>query len=141
MILTEGDSAKSLAMSGIELIGRDYFGAFPLKGKLLNVRDAPTSKIMENQEIQDLIKIIGLKVGIEYEDSKSLRYGGILIMADQDVDGSHIKGLIINFIAHYWPSLIKGNYFIKQFITPIIKCFNQKNVKSFFSLNSFKEWS
>ena len=55
LILTEGDSAKTLAMSGLEVIGRDKFGVFPLKGKFLNVREAPTSKIMENKEVQNLI--------------------------------------------------------------------------------------
>ena len=51
LIVTEGDSAKSLAMAGIEMIGRDHFGVFPLKGKLLNVRDSSATKIMQNQEI------------------------------------------------------------------------------------------
>jgi len=51
LILTEGDSAKSLAMAGLEVVGRDYFGVFPLRGKLLNVREAQTSKIVENSEI------------------------------------------------------------------------------------------
>lgn len=60
LILTEGDSAKSLAMSGLEIVGRDYFGVFPLRGKLLNVREANNSKILKNAEIQDVIKIMGL---------------------------------------------------------------------------------
>lgn len=51
LILTEGDSAKSLAMSGIQIVGRDRFGVFPLKGKLLNVRDASMAQLMNNQEI------------------------------------------------------------------------------------------
>ena len=51
LILTEGDSAKSLALSGIQIVGRDKFGVFPLRGKLLNVRDAGNSQIMANQEI------------------------------------------------------------------------------------------
>ena len=113
LILTEGDSAKSLAMSGMEIVGRDYFGVYPLKGKLLNVREANTQKILNNSEVQDVIKILGLKVGTKYTDTKGLRYGGILIMTDQDVDGSHIKGLIINFIAYFWPELIINCDFIK----------------------------
>ena len=60
MILTEGDSAKTLAMSGIQIVGRDHYGVFPLKGKLLNVRDAPSKVLLQNQEIQNLMKIIGL---------------------------------------------------------------------------------
>lgn len=141
LILTEGESAKSLAMAGLEIVGRDNFGIFPLKGKLLNVRDSSISKIMNNEEIQNIIKIMGLKIGEEYKNLNSLRYGGIMIMTDQDVDGSHIKGLIINFIAHFWPILIKNFDFITQFVTPIIKCFNKEKIKSFFTLNDYKEWS
>jgi len=98
LILTEGDSAKALAMSGIEVVGRDKFGVFPLKGKMLNVRDSTSKSITENLEIQNIIKIMGMKLNVNYENAKSLRYGSIMIMADQDHDGSHIKGLFINFI-------------------------------------------
>ena len=96
MILTEGDSAKTLAMAGIEVVGRDTYGCFPLRGKMLNVRDCRTNKILKNQEVQYLMKILGIRIGEKYSDVKNLRYGSILIMTDQDVDGSHIKGLIIN---------------------------------------------
>lgn len=67
------------------------------------------------------MKIIGLQVGKEYEDLKSLRYGSVMIMSDQDTDGSHIKGLVVNFIHYFWPSLFKMRGFLKQFITPLLK--------------------
>lgn len=98
LILTEGDSAKSLAVAGIEVIGRDKFGVFPLKGKLLNVREASHKQLMANEEIQNIMKIVGLIPKKEYTDLSELRYGSVMIMADQDLDGSHIKGLIINLI-------------------------------------------
>ena len=60
LILTVGDSAQSLAMSGIQIVGRDNYGVFPLKGKLLNVRDASNQQMMNNEEIQNLMKIVGL---------------------------------------------------------------------------------
>jgi len=60
LIITEGDSAKALAMAGIEIVGRDSYGVFPLKGKPLNVRDASNKAIMDNVELQNLIKILGL---------------------------------------------------------------------------------
>lgn len=126
LILTEGDSAKALAMSGLAVIGRDFYGVFPLKGKLLNVRDAATKALSENDQIQNLIKIIGLQINKQYEDVKGLRYGSIMIMSDQDTDGSHIKGLVINFIQHLWPSLFKMNGFLKQFITPLLKVSKQR---------------
>jgi DNA topoisomerase II len=140
LILTEGDSAKSLAMAGLEVVGRDKYGVFPLKGKLLNVREANTKMLTENQEIQNIIKILGLNFGKKYDNTRNLRYGRLMIMADQDHDGSHIKGLIINFIHHFWPSLIKMNGFLKEFITPIIKATRGKEVLSFYTINDYKTW-
>ena len=140
LILTEGDSAKALAMAGIEMVGQDYYGCFPLRGKMLNVRDAKSKAIANNAEVQNLMKILGIRVGEAYTDVKNLRYGSILIMTDQDVDGSHIKGLIINFIHHFWPSLIKINGFMKEFITPIIKATKGRETLSFYTLPEYKRW-
>ena len=67
------------------------------------------------------MKILGLVFEKTYESVKELRYGKLMIMADQDYDGSHIKGLVINFIHYYWPSLIKLNGFMLEFVTPILK--------------------
>jgi len=69
-------------MSGIQVVGRDYFGVFPLRGKFLNVRDAAPKMIQENPEVQNLLKIIGLKVGEVYHNTKSLRYGSVMLMTD-----------------------------------------------------------
>jgi DNA topoisomerase-2 len=142
LILTEGDSAKSLAISGLAVVGRDNYGVFPLKGKLLNVREADAKKIQKNQEIQNIIKIVGINKSVEYDSSNihGLRYGSILIMADQDHDGSHIKGLLINFLEWFNPSLLKVNGFLKQFITPIVKATKGREVKSFFTLHEYKQW-
>ena len=76
LILTEGDSAKSLAQAGISSIkATDRFGIFPLKGKLLNVREASTSSITINEEIKNIMKILGLDMKKTYDDTKNLRYG------------------------------------------------------------------
>ena len=78
---------------------------------------------MANEEIKNMVKIIGLQYGKKYTESSelsSLRYGRLMIMADQDQDGSHIKGLVINFIHHNWPHLLKHG-FVEEFITPIVK--------------------
>lgn len=86
LILTEGDSAKALAVAGLGVIGRDRYGVFPLRGKMLNVRDAAHKQIMENAEINAMLKILGLQYKVRYEDDeqmKSLRYGKVMIMADQ----------------------------------------------------------
>jgi DNA topoisomerase-2 len=140
LILTEGDSAKALAMSARKIIGNKLYGVFPLKGKLLNVRDASPKQLMENDEIVNLIKILGLKYKTEYNDVKQLRYGSILLMTDQDVDGSHIKGLLINFIHYFWPSLLKTNKFITCLATPIVKVSKGKEIKSFYNLTQYEQW-
>ncbi|XP_051522968.1 DNA topoisomerase 2-alpha-like isoform X2 [Myxocyprinus asiaticus] len=142
LILTEGDSAKTLAVSGLGVVGRDRYGVFPLRGKMLNVREASHKQIMENAEINSIIKILGLQYRKNYSDPeslKSLRYGKLMIMTDQDQDGSHIKGLLINFIHHNWPSLLQHN-FLEEFITPIIKVSGKKHEMSFYSIPEFNEW-
>uniref|UniRef100_A0A6Q2XLA8 DNA topoisomerase 2 n=1 Tax=Esox lucius TaxID=8010 RepID=A0A6Q2XLA8_ESOLU len=142
LILTEGDSAKTLAVSGLGVVGRDRYGVFPLRGKMLNVREASHKQIMDNAEINNIIKILGLQYKKNYSDPdslKSLRYGKLMIMTDQDQDGSHIKGLLINFIHHNWPSLLRHN-FLEEFITPIIKATNKKQELPFYSIPEFTEW-
>lgn len=142
LILTEGDSAKTLAVAGLSVVGRDRYGVFPLRGKLLNVREASHKQILENLEINNLIKILGLQYKKKYDsvdDIKTLRYGKLMIMTDQDQDGSHIKGLLINFIHHNWPTLLRHN-FMEEFITPIVKATKAKEEYSFYSLPEFEEW-
>lgn len=142
LILTEGDSAKALAMAGIGQVGRDHYGVFPLRGKLLNVREANTKQLTENAEIQNIKKILGLQHEKNYDSTNGLRYGHLMIMTDQDHDGSHIKGLLINFIHKFWPSLLKVPSFLVEFITPIIKATNNRNksVLSFYSMPDYEEW-
>mmetsp|Transcript_94572 Transcript_94572/g.149536 ORF Transcript_94572/g.149536 Transcript_94572/m.149536 type:complete len:1243 (-) Transcript_94572:166-3894(-) len=143
LILTEGDSAKALAVAGLEVVGRDRFGVFPLRGKLLNVRDATLKQMMNNEEIQSIVKILGLDFskGQDYDSElKGLRYGSIMIMADQDLDGSHIKGLIINLIHAWWPSLAKMPGFIKEFFTPIVKVSKGKLQIPFYTMPEYLGW-
>ena len=139
LILTEGDSAKSMAISGLSVVGRDTYGVFPLKGKVMNVRDASTEQIMKNSEITNLKKILGLETGKVYKNTKSLRYGKIMIMTDQDHDGSHIKGLVINVFHHMWSSLLEIG-FITSMITPIVKVTLKKRIKSFYTLTEYHDW-
>jgi len=141
LILTEGDSAKALAMSGRSVVGNDYFGVFPLKGKLLNVREATSSQLLNNEEIKNIKKIMGLQQGKEYKNNKDLRYGGIIIFTDQDTDGFHIKGLLINCIHYFWPSLLKNcKGFINSLSTPIVKATKGKRVKCFYNIPDYEKW-
>lgn len=141
LILTEGDSAKSLAVSGFGAIGgRDTFGVFPLRGKLLNVREASHDQIMKNVEIQNIKHILGLKHNHNYTSVDSLRYGQLMIMTDQDHDGSHIKGLIINFLDYFYPSLLKLPNFLVEFITPLIRVWKGKQQHTFYTMPQYEEW-
>ncbi|KLT45438.1 DNA topoisomerase II [Cutaneotrichosporon oleaginosum] len=141
LILTEGDSAKALAVSGLGAIGgRDNFGVFPLRGKLLNVREASHEQIMKNVEIQNIKQILGLKHNHNYTSLDSLRYGQLMIMTDQDHDGSHIKGLIINFLDYFYPSLLKMPNFLVEFITPIVKVWKGKQERTFYTMPQYEEW-
>lgn len=135
LIITEGDSAKALAISGLSVIGRDKWGVFPLRGKPRNVRDASVKQLMTNQEFSDLKKILGLQQDKVYKSLDELRYGKLMIMTDADLDGSHIKGLVLNIIHCFWPSLIKLG-FVTSMVTPIIKVGN----KSFFTNQAYEQW-
>ena len=139
LILTEGDSAKSMAIAGLSVVGRDKYGVFPLKGKVLNVRDASIKQVNSNTEITNIKKILGLESGMVYKDIKKLRYGKVMIMTDQDHDGSHIKGLILNLFHSEWPELLKLNY-INCMVTPIIKVSQDKKIMSFYTLTDYNKW-
>ncbi|KAJ3158974.1 DNA topoisomerase 2 [Geranomyces michiganensis] len=140
LILTEGDSAKALAISGLGVVGRDNFGVFPLRGKLLNVREATHKQILENAEINHIKQILGLKSEKEYNSTDSLRYGHVMIMADQDHDGSHIKGLIINLFDRFWPSLLANRGFLLQFITPIVRVTKGTREINFYNIPEYESW-
>lgn len=138
LFLTEGDSAKALVMSGMGVIGRDYFGVYPLRGKMLNVRKASTKSILDNEEISNIKKILGLqhgKTGISH-----LRYGRVIPMTDQDYDGQHIKGLIINLFAVLHVDLLSICGFISIFSTPIMIVKKNKEEKYFYRLEDANDF-
>ena len=141
LILTEGDSARATALAGLAVAGRDKYGVFPLKGKLLNVRDIKNlKKILENDEIANIIKIIGLTMNKKYTNIESLRYGSIMLFTDQDEDGSHIKGLLFNLFSALWPSLFKFPKFLTGMLTPIVKAKKGKTLKEFYSIKDYDQW-
>ncbi|BAT22473.1 putative DNA topoisomerase II [Yellowstone lake phycodnavirus 2] len=120
LIITEGDSAKALAIAGLSVVGRNAFGVFPLRGKPRNVRDATVKQVTDNEEFSNLKKILGLQHGKVYGSLRDLRYGRLMIMTDADLDGSHIKGLVLNMFHVYWPKLIELG-FVVSMVTPVIK--------------------
>jgi DNA topoisomerase-2 len=139
LILTEGDSAASMAIAGLREVGRKTFGVFPLRGKVLNVRDATMKEKTDNKEIGALKRILGLEHGKVYKDTKSLRYGRVMIMTDQDVDGSHIKGLLINLFHAEWPALLDMG-FLCCLMTPLLKASKGSVVKCFYSATEYESW-
>ena len=147
LILTEGDSAKAMAVAGISVIpnGHDLYGVYPLKGKMLNTRDKEDINIAQNKEICDIKKILALQEDMDYKNVSSLRYGRIMLMTDSDVDGSHIKGLVINFLSK-WNSLMKLTGFVTSLLTPIVKVWKKGakngklNATSFYTLSAYNEW-
>ena len=130
LILVEGLSAKTYAVQGIEVgafgkKGRDWFGIYALRGKLLNVRNAKTSSISANKVVADIVKALGVRSGEDYTQEKifkTLRYGRVMIITDADVDGIHISGLIQNMFHTLFPTLLeRSEPFITSMQTPIVK--------------------
>lgn len=140
LILTEGDSAKAMALSGLSQEQRKTFGVYPLKGKVLNVKDTSDSKVEQTKEIAELKKIIGLTSGKKYTSVADLRYGSIMIMTDQDLDGSHIRGLLINLFHELWHELIAIPGFLTYMATPIVKATRGKDTKVFYSQYEYEQW-
>ena len=120
LILTEGDSAATSAIAGLKVVGRERWGVFPLKGKLLNVKDISREKFNGNEELTNIKKILGLEQNKKYTSATDLRYGRVMIMSDQDVDGFHIRGLLMNLFHTEWPTLMQVG-FICTIMTPLVK--------------------
>jgi len=140
LILTEGDSAKAMALSGLSQEQRKTFGVYPLKGKVLNVKDTSDSKVEQTKEIAELKKIIGLTSGKKYTNTADLRYGSVMIMTDQDLDGSHIRGLLVNLFHELWHELIAISGFLTYMATPIVKAHKGKETRMFYSQYEYEQW-
>tara|TARA_Y100000992_G_scaffold203828_1_gene139195 strand:- start:2536 stop:5811 length:3276 start_codon:yes stop_codon:yes gene_type:complete len=139
IIFTEGDSAKATAISGLSVVGRDTYGVFPLRGKLLNTRTATYAQLSKNEEINNIKQILGLQSGKKYSSVSELRYGKIMVMTDADTDGFHIKSLIVNFIGNGWPELLKID-FISSLVTPVIKLTKKSQIIPFYNVDDYKKY-
>lgn len=143
LIITEGDSAKATAVSGLKARkDRERFGIWPLRGKPINVRSASVTDLKKNEEFNNLKLILNLSHKMTYEteaELKTLRYGGLIVFTDQDTDGFHIKALVMNIFATFWPHLLfKG--FIHALPTPIVKATKGKQVLPFYSIPQLRLW-
>jgi DNA topoisomerase-2 len=131
--LYEGDSAASAFRKYRD---PQTQGAFPLRGKFINVRELTDSKVVQNKEVQSLMAAIGLKLG---HPPKKLRYGKILFYMDSDVDGQSIVALLINFFGKYWPELFEEGRILKV-ETPLMVAKKGKTALSFYSDEEYKIW-
>jgi DNA topoisomerase-2 len=148
-IFTEGLSAKTYGARGIEKgafgkSGRDWFGLFPLRGKMLNVRNSKVSTISKNKEITNAISALGLRFGVDYTEEKNfkqLNYGKVALLCDADVDGVHICGLLLNFFHTLFPSLLQREEpYVVGMETPIVRIYEPRGHLLFYTEREVKEF-
>jgi DNA topoisomerase-2 len=143
LILCEGDSAKAGIVSGLSKDDRNTIGVYPMKGKIFNVRGESLKRINENKEIIEIKQILGLETGKTYTTEsaeKLLRYNSVLFMTDQDLDGSHIKGLGLNLFQDQWNSLSTLDNFLGFMNTPILKAKKNGQEKLFYNEGEYNVW-
>ena len=140
LILTEGDSARSFAISGLDALGRERFGVFPLKGKPINARECSAKQLADNDEMTHLKTILGLRAGEVHAKGAGLRYGSVVILTDADADGSHIRGLVLNLLHAKWPALATSGY-VKVLQTPVVRATKGSVVRDFVNLSELNAWA
>lgn len=135
LYICEGDSAKTPFLTACD---PNLHGLFPIRGKSMNVRDQDIARIKKNVEFISLMRIIGLEIG-KVPVLSELRYGRLVVATDQDYDGAHIFGLVMNLFQTFWPSLLKAGY-IHKLNTPIVRVIQGKDTYEFFTVEAYEDW-
>lgn len=147
--LTEGDSAQKYVDTRIKFLTgkRNFNGVYALRGKLINASKAAISVLSKNEEYNDFKALMNLQEKATFKDKEDIRnklkYGKIMIAADSDADGIHIRMLILNLIAEKWPDLIRLGC-VAYISTPIVRALDKKTNKSiyrFYSDTAYEKWS
>lgn len=136
LFVCEGLSASNSILSA----RTPLVGCYPLKGKPLSALGSTDKQVIENQELLDLMTVMGLKIGVKVNSIDELRFGKLVLTCDADFDGAHIAGLLVSFIRKYWPELLSMGC-VYQFITPIVRATQGKASTNFYDQKAFKEWS
>ena len=144
LIYVEGGSASSYPRRMISQIpnGKDKYGTFEGRGKLLNVINADFTQILENEVFNLLKKTLGLQEGLDYTQEKNfnkLRYTKLLAAVDADTDGKHILGLLLVFFMIKFPSLMKRD-FLYYMRTPVVRASKGNKTKSFYTIDAYDKW-
>lgn len=136
LFLAEGDSAAATIKAARK--SNPNIGVFALRGKVLNVRNAKKSKILENEEIKNLMAITGLQLGVNVK-KEDLYFQKIVIASDFDGDGHHICGLLCNLFGSLWPDLMRQNV-LYRLKTPVIVAKTSKESLEFFNIEEYRDW-
>lgn len=141
LIITEGDSAKSFVVAGLSVLGRKLYGVYPIRGKFPNVRGESKKTVMAHKEASEILQILGIQLGVEYDAAsaaKALPYRHVMICSDQDVDGSHIAGLLVNFLDVCAPSVLRAwPDFVVRFATFLVRA----GELGFYSEAEYRRWA
>ncbi|CAM0878011.1 unnamed protein product [Alopecurus aequalis] len=137
LILTNGDSN---ILSGINYHDRKFYGVLSLESNIPNAKTAGDYRVFQNKDVRNIMASLGLEKGVCYKNAKKLRYAHIMLMINQDNDGAHTKGLIINLLHTWWPSLLLQKNFLFQFVIPIIKATHHEEKHEFFSVREYNKW-
>lgn len=140
LVICEGESAKTYTVAGLDVgvfgkKGRDFIGIYPIRGKILNTRNATLKQISDSREITGIRTALGLQIGVDYsleENYKKLRYGRVMVVSDADSDGKHITGLILNIFHSMYPSLLQRE-FLYSMRTPIMTIYSKGTEKDIYS--------